>query len=387
MPVFDLIVLGLGATGSATAYQAAKRGMSVLGIDQFAPPHAQGSSHGETRVTRQAIGEGDAYVPLVLRANEIWREVERETGADLMTVTGGLWISSPARQAETHVANFFDNTLQAARRFGIEHEVLAAGDIRKRFPQFSVRDNEAGYYEPGAGFLRPEACVAAQLQLAARCGAEIRVGERVEGFRESGGGVTVSTDRGTVAGKRLAICAGPWVRRFVPPEVALLFTVTRQVMFWFEVVTPARYRPPAFPTWIWELQDRRNVIYGTPAIDGTASIKVATEQYARATSAEDVLRAVTAEEIRAMQEELVLPYLPEATGRCTKTATCLYTATPDFQFVVDRVPGHEGVLLASPCSGHGFKHSAAVGEMVAELAAEGRSRIPAEPFSLRRFAA
>jgi sarcosine oxidase len=186
--------------------------------------------------------------------------------------------------------------------------------------------------------------------------------------------------------RRLAVCAGPWVRGFVPAEVARLFTITRQVMFWFEVAAPAaRYHPPAFPTWIWELQDRRNVIYGTPAIDGKASIKVATEQYTRTTSAEDVEREVTAEEIRATREQLVLPYLPDATGPCTRTATCLYTATPDFQFVVDRLPGHETVLLASPCSGHGFKHSAAVGEMVAELAAEGRSRIPAEPFSLRRF--
>lgn len=385
--MFDLIVLGLGATGSATAYQAAKRGMRVLGIDQFAPPHVHGSSHGDTRVTRQAIGEGDAYVPLVLRANEIWRDVERETGAELMTVTGGLWISSPARQAETHVANFFDNTLNAARRFGIEHQVLAAADIRKRFPQFNVRDNEVGYYEPGAGYLRPEACVAAQLQLAACHGAEIHTGERVQAFDESEGVVTVRTDGGGVhKARQLAVCAGPWVRRFVPPDVAKLFTVTRQVMYWFEVAAPAaRYQAPAFPTWIWELQDRRNVIYGTAATDGSASIKVATEQYARTTTAEDVQRGVSIDEVRAMQEQLVMPYLPDARGSCTKTATCLYTATPDFQFVVDRLPGHEAVLLASPCSGHGFKHSAAVGEMVAELVAEGRSRIPAEPFSLRRF--
>jgi sarcosine oxidase len=385
--MFDLIVLGLGAAGSATAYQASKRGLKVLGIDQFSPPHVHGSSHGDTRITRKAIGEGDVYVPLVLRSNEIWREVERESGADLITLTGGLWISSPARQAETHVANFFDNTVQAARRFGIEHQVLAAADIRQRFPQFRVRDNEVGYYEPDAGFLRPEACVAAQLQLAERRGAQLRTGERVEGFEESGGSVKVRTGRGLHEAKQLAICAGPWVRRFLPPGIARLFTVTRQVMYWFEVEGPAaRYEAPAFPTWIWELQDRRNVIYGTPAIDGSIAIKVATEQYSETIAAEGVAREVTGEETRAMYEQLVAPYLSGATSRCAKAATCLYTATPDFQFVIDRPPGQENVLLVSPCSGHGFKHSAAVGEIVAEIASEGRSSIRTDAFSLDRFA-
>ena len=383
----DVIIVGLGATGSAAAYQCAKRGLRVLGIDQYAPPHTLGSSHGDTRITRKAIGEGDAYVPLVLRSNEIWREIEREAGAKLITLTGGLWISSPARQAETHVANFFDNTVNAARRFSIEHQVLTAGDIRARFPQFNVRDNEVGYFEPDAGYLRPEACVAAQLQLAGRRGAELRTGERVESFHEAGAAVTVMTDRGVHRAKQLVVCAGPWVRRFLPPSLASLFTVTRQVVYWFEADAPReRYEAPAFPTWIWELQDRKNVIYGTPAIDGSASVKVATEQYAAATTAETVAREVDDAQKRAMHERLVAPYLPEVSARCTRAATCLYTATPDFHFVVDRLPGHPAVLLASPCSGHGFKHSAAVGEILAELVADGRSRIRAGPFALARFA-
>jgi sarcosine oxidase len=384
--MYDVVILGLGATGSAAAYQSAKRGLSVLGIDQFSPPHTHGSSHGDTRITRKAIGEGDVYVPLVLRANEIWREIQREAGVDLITLTGGLWISSAARQAESHVANFFDNTVSAARRFGIEHQVLDAADIRKRFPQFKVRDNEVGYYEPDAGYLRPEACIAAQLQLAARRGAELRTGERVESFHDHDGVITVLTDRGIYKTKQLVLCAGPWVRRFVPPHIAKHFTVTRQVMYWFEVdAPPERYRAPAFPAWIWELQDRKNVIYGTPAIDGSAAIKVGTEQYATSTMVESVAREVTDEEKRGMYEQLVAPYLPEASGRCVRAATCLYTATPDFQFVIDRLPHQPGVLLASPCSGHGFKHSAAVGEILAELVSEGHSRIRIGHFSLDRL--
>jgi sarcosine oxidase len=187
--------------------------------------------------------------------------------------------------------------------------------------------------------------------------------------------------------KLLVLCAGPWVRRFLAPHIARHFTVTRQVMYWFEPDAPLeRYQAPTFPTWIWELQDRRNVIYGTPAIDGAACIKVATEQYALSTTPESVAREVSDGEKRAMYEQLVAPYLPEVSGRCVRAVTCLYTATPDFHFVIDRPADHPGVLLASPCSGHGFKHSAAVGEIIGELASTGRSTIRTGPFALTRFA-
>ena len=187
----DAIVLGLGAMGSAALYQLAKRGGKVLGIDRYSPPHALGSSHGDTRITRQAIGEGEQYTPLVLRSNEIWREIEGRTAAALLTVTGGLVISSAAPRALCHVPGFFDNTVAAARKFGIEHELLDAAQVRARFPQFAVRDNEFAYFEPGAGFLRPETCLAAQLSLAEVHGAAIRREEQVLRFSETGSGVKV----------------------------------------------------------------------------------------------------------------------------------------------------------------------------------------------------
>src|SRR6266404_472072 len=171
MDKYEVLVLGLGAMGSAATFQLAKRGRKVLGIDQFTPPHAFGSSHGETRITRLAIGEGEHYTPLVLRSHELWREIENETGTDLLTVTGGLVISSIARTAMLHVDQFFSNTVAAAEKYRIPHQILSAAEIRKRFPQFRVRDDERGYYEPDAGFLRPEACIAAQLQLARKYGA------------------------------------------------------------------------------------------------------------------------------------------------------------------------------------------------------------------------
>jgi sarcosine oxidase len=384
---FDAIVLGLGAVGSASAYQLAKRGARVLGIDRFSPPHSLGSSHGDTRITRKAIGEGDAYVPLVLRSYELWREIEAETGASLMTVTGGLWISSSARQAETHVANFFDNTIAAARRFGIAHETLDAAQIRSRFPQFDVRANETGYYEPDAGFLRPEACVRAQLQLAAKHGAQIHTGERVEDFSQAGGMVTVRTDRQQYRARQLIVAAGPWVRTLLPPDQARLFAVTRQVLYWFDMNAPAeQFTAPRFPVFIWELQERRYVIYGFPAIDGPAGgVKVATEQYAVTNEADALQHEVSDAERRVMHEQLVGPYLHGLGTKCVKAVACMYTATSDFHFVIDRLPDAAKVIVASPCSGHGFKHSAAVGEGIAQLVMDGKSRFDFSPFAFSRL--
>lgn len=383
----DAIVVGLGAAGSATAWQLAARGQQVLGFDAFTPPHDRGSSHGSLRITRKAIGEGDAYVPLVLRSNQLWRTLEREQHTKLLEVTGGLWISSPQRQAETHVANFFDNTLAAARRFRVDHEILDATAVRARFPQFAIRDNELAYYEPDAGYLRPEACVSAMLAAATDRGAQLHPGERVTHFREERDGVVVLTDRGTYRAARLVLCAGPWIRELVDPAIAALFTVTPQVQYWFEVEGEARdFEPGRCPVWIWELQERRNVIYGFPAADGPAAgVKIATEQYAETTTPEGMQREVPASRVRDMYENLVAPYLRGVGPRCLRVQPCLYTATTDFHFVIDRLPGSSRVVLVCACSGHGFKHSAAVGEMAAELSIGMEPALPKQGFGLARL--
>ena len=366
--MFDVCVVGLGAMGSATAWQAAKRGLRVLGIDRHRPPHAFGSSHGDTRITRLAIGEGEHYTPLVMRANEIWREVERETGETLHVVTGGLIISSPAAKATTHVANFFENTVAAAKKHGVAHEILDAPRIRARFPQFAVRDNEAGYFEPGAGYLRPEACIKAQLELARRAGATLQVGERVDAIEETGNEVRITTDRGSYSAKQAVLSAGAWLPGFLETELASRLAVTRQALFWFAPRGDvAQFEAPRFPVWIWELQQSKHVIYGFPAIDGAGGgVKVATEQYAATTTPDAIDRQVTDDEVGAMHAQLVAPYLPGLSDRCVKSATCLYTATPDFQFWIDRHPRKRNILVVSACSGHGFKHSAAIGEQVAQ---------------------
>jgi sarcosine oxidase len=384
--VLDAVVVGLGAAGSAALYQLAKRGAKVVGIDQYSPPHTFGSSHGDTRITREAIGEGAQYTPLVQRSHAIWREIEALTGEKLLHPVGGLFISSPAAKATTHVPRFFENTVDAARRFGIAHEVLDAAQIRRRFPQFAVKDNESGYLEPTAGYVRPEACVGSQLALAQNAGARIVRDTPVREVTQSGGSVRVSTDSESFDAKCAIVAAGAWIRDFLPPEVAGQFAITRQVQYWFEVRGDfERHAPPQMPVWIWELQDRSSVIYGFPALDGPGGgLKLATEQYAVTTSADTVARDVAPREIAAMYETLVKDHLPGLGPHCVRAISCLYTATPDFHFLVDRHPRMANVIVASACSGHGFKHSAALGEALADVALEDRSRLDLSSFGLQR---
>ena len=385
MAASEFVVLGLGAMGSATAFQLARRGRAVLAIDQFSPPHGYGSSHGETRITRCAIGEAPYYSPLALRSHEIWREIESQTGSGLLNITGGLILSSPARTARLHVDDFFANTLAAAQHFSIPHEVLDAAEIRRRFPQFRVRDGEQGYFEPGAGFLRPEACIAAQLELAKRYGAEIRTGEHVRGFEPLADGVLVHTARETIRAKKLILSAGPWLPQLIGPRYGAPFRILRQVLFWFGVEDARTYAPEHCPVYIWELQGPEQAIYGFPAIDGpSGGIKIATAQYEKTTTPDAVDRNVSPAEFAAMHR-LIAPFFAGLTGQCIKAITCLYTQTPDSGFVISPHPDLDRVIIASPCSGHGFKHSAAIGELLAGMATGAPPSIDLSPFSLSRF--
>ncbi len=385
MHAFDIAVVGLGAMGAAAAYQLARRGAKVLGLDQFDPPHAMGSSCGDTRVTRLAVGEGEQYVPLVRRSHEIWRDIERQTGAQLLCQTGGLIISSAGETAVTHVEGFFDKTKAAAEKFGIAHEILDAREIRRRWPQFAVRDDELGYFEPGAGFIRPEECIRAQLKLARAHGANIHTGEKVLRFEPGGSQVSLVTARGRYTAGRLIVCAGAWLPGLLGGDFSKLFRIYRQVQFWFAIEGPAdRFLPARFPIFIWELQNSKYGIYGFPSLDGK-SVKVASEQFEAATTPDDVAREAGAEEAGTIYDRLVRPNIGGLARPCTKATVCLYTVTPDFGFVIDRHPQTDRVIVASPCSGHGFKHSAAIGETLADIALEGGSRVDLAPFRLSRF--
>lgn len=388
MSTCDVVVVGLGAAGAATLYQLARRGVRAVGIDRFSPPHIYGSTHGDTRITREAIGEGEAYTPLVQRSHAIWRELEAETGQDLLTQCGGLIVEAAGGGAAGHHRHeFLASTIACANRYGIKHELLSAADVAGRFPQFALDGDESAYYEPTAGFVRPERCVDAQLTVASRLGAEIRRDERVRAVEPSGSGVRVRTDRGVYEADRAVLAVGSWVRDFVAPEQLRLFNVYRQVLSWFELESETvDHTPGAMPVYIWGLNDG-NAFYGFPAIDGTREIKVATEQLDIATAADEASLDVDPDESRSTYDSVVARWLPGVSSHCLRAVRCLYTVTPDANFVIDDHPEMPGVLLVSPCSGHGFKHSAGLGEAIAQRVTAGTSDVDLSPFRLDRFAA
>jgi sarcosine oxidase len=382
---YDVIVLGLGAVGAATARALALDGTRVLGLDRFAPPHERGSSHGDTRITRLAVGEGAPYAPLVRRSHEIWRELEAERGTSLLVECGGLVMGVPGATGQHGAADFVGATLSVAEDAGIAHERLDAAAIAERFGVFSVT-TESGYYEPTAGYLRAEACVAAQLASAAQHGAHLRTNEPVLAWRADADGVEVRTPAGRYGAARLVLAAGAWIGALAPP-LAPRFRVHRQVLYWFEVTSDAE-RLAAMPVFIWmHGTTPGEFCYGFPALDGPrGGVKVATEQLVVTTEPDEVERTVSAAEVAQMYETHVRGRIAGLGPRVERTATCLYTVTADSGFVIDRHPDAERVIVLSPCSGHGFKHSAAVGEIGARLALGTDPGLDLTPFSLARLA-
>ncbi len=382
----EVVVIGLGAFGSATLYQLARRGIRAVGIDRFHPPHTMGSTHGESRITRMAVGEGPSYAPMVIRSHAIWRELEREGGDDLFAQVGGLIMSSKDNRTLHHGRNdFVSSSIAVAERFGIRHEVLDAGEIGRRFPQFGLSGDEWGYYEPEAGWVSPEKCVATQLRLAERHGATLRLGETVLECRQQGDGVRIVTDKGVVEAARVVMTAGAWMPGLVP-SLRPLARVQRQALHWYAAENPADYAGDRFPIFIWlHGLGESDYFYGFPASAEDGAVKVATETYARDDDPDTVDRTVSAEDSRIMYEEHVAGRLRGVTPRLVRAASCLYTVMPRSDFFVDTLPGQERILAVSACSGHGFKHSAGMGEALAQQVI-GEVGIDLSHFAMQSFA-
>jgi sarcosine oxidase len=360
----DVIVVGLGAMGSAACRQLGERGVAVIGIDQYAPPHAWGSTHGDTRITRLAIGEGREYVPLARRSHELWRELEQASGSELLTQPGIVILAPGA-------STFLDETRAAAREYGIAHRDLTNTELRSAFPMFAVTDQTVAYHEPEGGYVRPERAVAAQLALARRAGARLHLGERVERWSATARGVTVTTAAGAYAAEQLLVCAGAWIADLFP-EGRHLFAIYRQLLFWF----PIRERYAELrdmPAFVWDIGgDQQGFVhldgfYGFPAIDGpTGGVKVAAESYEHTTTPDGRQHPASRSEIDRMYGGCIAPHLPWLGAEPLRTVSCLYTSTRGSRFVIDHHPEHDNVLIVSACSGHGFKHSPAIGEAVAQ---------------------
>jgi sarcosine oxidase len=370
--VYDLIVIGLGAMGSATAYHAARSGHKVLGLDAFERAHTRGSSHGRSRIIRESYAEGPQYVPLVQRAFELWRELERESGRPLLTMTGGLYIGTPDSDIVTGV-------LRSASEHGLLIDYLDAQDAMRRFPGFRLSDDLVAVYEANGGVLDAEACVLAHLDMAAKWGAEIHHSEPVVRWSPDGSGVQVETAQGAYTAARLVITAGPWIGGLLT-GLALPLIVWRVANAFFEPAVP-NFDLGRCPFYL--LEGPEGTYYGFPSIPGQG-LKVGRHDTGEPTTPEGARRVVSDRDVEGLRSALER-YMPGAAATLKATSTCLYTMAPDEDFIIDRHPLYPQVAYASACSGHGFKFSASIGEVLVSMAIAGITPALVSSFSAARL--
>lgn len=365
---YDVIVIGVGGMGSATAYHLARRKKKVLGIEQFDIPHQLGSSHGVNRIIRLAYAEHPSYVPLLRRAYELWRELENSTGERLLVVTGGLDVGP---EDGTVVAG----SVRSCHEHGIPHELLSAAAVGRRFPGYRLARGMVSVYQADAGFVMAERSVVAHASGALAHGAEIHGRERVLDWKVGRGGVRVRTDRGSYEAERLVLTAGAWSGKMVG-ALAPVAKPERQVMLWTQPRRPERFRIGAFPVFNMEAPEGR--FYGFP-VHGIPGFKIGKYHHREQQVDPDSIDRDCDARDEAVVREGIRRYFPDADGPTLSMATCMFTNTPDEHFILDVHPDAPRVSIAAGFSGHGFKFCSVVGEIMADLATAGRTRVERGP--------
>jgi sarcosine oxidase len=370
----QIAVIGLGATGSAALYQLARRGVSAIGIEQFAVGHDRGSSHGPTRVFRLAHYENASYVPLLQRAYALWRELEGIAKQQLVSLTGIIEIGLPDGELLT-------GTLAAAQCYSLPYEVLDAKTLMRRCPAYRLPPEYVAVLQPDGGIIEAGRAIEANIRIAKAAGALVRTGEKVLAIEPTGKSVRVKTDHAEIAVDGAIIAAGPWMNALLP-DLHLPLRVTRQAVAWFEPRDAAQFSADRFPVFLLETQ--HGIHYGFPNY-GSMGIKISKHHHLDQVVEPDTCdRKVCAEDEAVIRAPLA-QYLPGANGRLLEAQTCLYTMTPDDTFIIDRMPGFPHIVIASPCCGHGFKFSPIVGDIVADLVTRGTTAIDISQFRLDRF--
>ncbi len=381
---YDLIVVGLGAMGAATLYQAAKRGASVLGIDRFDPPHTHGSTHGETRITRLAVGEGPQYVPLVKRSHDIWRELTAATGQELLYLSGLLTVApNVSGGGAGHFGDFVELSANVAANYGLPVTRMTAADVRNTYPIYNVSDDYNALLDPNGGVVDCDNAVAVQLQQAQALGATALMNTQVMSVNKTAIGNEVITAQGTFTASKVVNATGSWLKSFIPADRHAYFRITRQVIYWFGVDDPTLFQPDRCPGVIWPGPTDDDYLGGFPMLPNrTPGLKVLTERRVHEYDPDTVNRNVPPEEI----EDFVNVVLKDRIqglqlDNCLHAKVCLYTDTPDDHFIIDTHPDNQNMMVVSPCSGHGFKHSAAIGESLAQWSLDGQSEIDLSAFA------
>lgn len=372
---YDVIVVGVGAMGSAACYHLARRGKRVLGLERFDIPHTMGSSHGVNRIIRLAYYEHPSYVPLLRRAYELWRELETGFGEQLLYITGSIDASAPEDA-------MVQGSLRSCEIHDIPHEVLDSAELSRRFPAFALPAGHVAVFQPDGGFLLSERCIVAHVVGALQAGADIRARETVLGWQPTASGVRVETTRGAYEAEWLVISAGAWGGTLVP-ELASLTQPERQVLAWLQPIRPDLFTPDRLP--VFNLAVEEGHFYGFPVFH-YPGFKIGRYHHREEPIDPDRWDREPNEQDEAVLRGFAARYFPAGAGVTMGLRSCMFTNTPDEHFVIDRLPSAPQVIVASPCSGHGFKFAAVVGEIVADLATRGASDHDTSLFKLSRFA-
>ena len=369
-----VIVVGLGAHGSSTAYQLAKRGIDVVGIDLFHPPHLMGSSHGPSRILRMAYKEGSDYVPLLRRSFDLWHELNNAYHEPSFQVTGGLFMGQPTGRAMTGMQ-------AASREQNVQIHMMTPDEVRTKYPSFKIPDSWEAIWDPNSGAIFPEVAVAAHLNLADKYGADLRFDERVTDWKATSSGVAVRTGHGSYEADSLILTSGVWMPGMLG-DLAIPLEIERVSLWMLEPrANHDFFRAGNFPNASFEIGEKYPLYMQA---DFGTGVKIALDHHGTPTTVDSVNRETTQEDHDKIFEQ-IRRFVPDLDGKILDSAVCMYTNTPDLNFVVDKHPNHDNVIIGSACSGHGFKFAPVMGEILTDLAIKGSSHFDLEMFTATRF--
>lgn len=371
---FDVAVIGLGAMGSAAASFAAARGARVLGIEAHFPAHALSSSHGDSRLIRLGYFEDPSYVPLLRRAYENWRSLEARLRADILTVTGVLQIGRPD-------SKIVSGTKASCDLHGLPHEILDKAEMARRYPAFALEDGEIGLLDPQGGYVRPEATIMGYLKLAAEDGAELHFGERVTAIEPDEDGVDIQTATGRYRARKVIVATGAWIAELVS-ELAPHAVPIRQVVAWYQPEDGFAAQPGRMPCFLRD-EGENGSYFGFPAI-GIDGVKIGRHAHFREPIDPTTANPPVNEADTALLDGFARKRLPKVASARMRATTCRYTMLPSEDFLIDFSPAHRNVVVSSTCSGHGFKFTSVIGEILSDLALDGGSALPTSLFTFER---
>ncbi|OKH86891.1 N-methyl-L-tryptophan oxidase [Thalassospira sp. TSL5-1] len=372
---YDVAVIGLGAMGSAAISFLAARGVRVIGFEAASPAHGLGSSHGDSRLIRLGYFEDPSYVPLLHRAYDNWRDLENQLRETILNVTGVLQVGQPD-------SDIITGTLASCELHNLAHEKFNAAETRKRFPVFGLQDDEIAVLDPNGGWLKPEAALWGYLRLAAANGAKLHIGEKVDGLSSGDKGVIISASGQKYHAAKVIVATGAWISQLVPGLQALANPI-RQVVAWYRPENGFVTNPIRMPAFLRD-DTENGTFFGFPEI-GADGVKIGRHAHFMESIDPDKPNPPVNDQDLALLDEFAARCLPGMNGRRVNAVTCRYTMLPGEDFLLDHLPGDDRVIVASPCSGHGFKFTSVIGEILADLATQGGTDLPIDAFTFDRL--